>query len=63
VNVALEVAREVVRQFGHAGELLKSPAFVAGVIEAGVRAAAARDDEERRGLIQVEVLKLQREWL
>lgn len=61
MNPLLELAHEVVRAFGQTEDLMKSPAFVGSLLEAGVRVALANSDEERRGIIGMEILRLKRE--
>jgi hypothetical protein len=62
VNAAVELGNEVVRAFGHLPELIQSPMFLADVVTVGIQMAQAPDDEARRGVMQVEMLKLEREW-
>ena len=59
---ALEFANSVTHAFVNAPHVLTDPMFIARLVLAGAAVAAAKDDEDRRGIVQAEILKLEREF-
>lgn len=59
---ALEFANGVTRAFVNAPHVLADPMFIARLVLAGAAVAAAQGDEDRRGIVQAEILKLEREF-
>ncbi len=57
-----ELIKEITGVFAKAPGVFTDPEFLFHLVGAGIEVATAKDDESRREIIQVEVIKLQRRF-